>query len=60
MCMLKAPDIPDPVRPTPTQAAKAPVRAWAADPASQRPTALTRAPATARPATASAGTVLGR
>lgn len=59
MCLIKQPDIPDPKTPAPTQAAKAPTRAWTADP-SARPSALTRSPATARPTTTGAGTVLGR
>lgn len=59
MCMMKQPDIPEPRVPAATQAAKAPTRVWAIDP-QNRPTALTRAPATARPTTTGAGTVLGR
>lgn len=60
MCMMKTPDIPEPRVPQATQAAKAPVRAWTADPANQRPSALTRSPATARPSTTASGTILGR
>lgn len=61
--MCSAPKIPDPVLPTPTQAARAPTRSWAADPgaASRRAPVLSTGTArTARPATTAPGTVLGR
>lgn len=62
MCLLPKVDVPDPPKPpAPTQAAKAPTRAWAADPSANRPLpAVLRSPATARPSTAAPGSMLGR
>lgn len=59
--MCRAPKIPDPVKPTPTQEAKAPTRSWVADPnALRRPGLIGGSGATARPTTSAPGMVLGR
>lgn len=62
MCLsprIETPPAPKP--PAPTQAARAPTRAWAADPSANRPLpAILRSPSTARPATAAPGSMLGR